>query len=114
MSETHPCAPDATTRIFDLLDHWRHLPDYQLERRADVFFAAYLPQFLAHRWGMASAVQVIPEFPLRLGTLYPAAGQRNQSCKADYLALAPDLSRAAFVELKTDALSRRTEQDKYL
>ena len=24
---------------FTLLDRWRHLPNYQLERRADVFFA---------------------------------------------------------------------------
>ncbi len=28
--------------IFRHLDHWRHLPSYQLERRADVFFSVYL------------------------------------------------------------------------
>ena len=25
--------------LFDRMDAWRHFPNYQLERRADVFFA---------------------------------------------------------------------------
>ena len=33
-------------RVFKLLDNWRHLPDYQLERRADIFFALFLPEVL--------------------------------------------------------------------
>lgn len=28
-------------RAFELLDRWRHLPAYQLERRADIFFALF-------------------------------------------------------------------------
>jgi len=32
--------------IFDRMDVWRHLPSYQLERRADLFFALYLPEVL--------------------------------------------------------------------
>ena len=35
-------------RIFDLLDGWRHLPAYQLERRADIFFGLFLPDVLDH------------------------------------------------------------------
>jgi len=30
--------------LFDRMDAWRHLPNYQLERRADIFFAMYLPE----------------------------------------------------------------------
>jgi hypothetical protein len=29
-------------KLFDLLDDWRKLPAYQLERRADIFFAIHL------------------------------------------------------------------------
>jgi hypothetical protein len=30
---------DPTAEIFSTLDRWRHLPTYQLERRADIFLA---------------------------------------------------------------------------
>ena len=30
--------------VFDSMDRWRHLPGYQLERRADLFFALYMAQ----------------------------------------------------------------------
>ena len=36
--------------VFELLDDWRHLPAYQLERRADIYFAMYLPELLAERF----------------------------------------------------------------
>ncbi len=29
--------------LFDNMDSWRHLPAYQFERRADIFFSIYLP-----------------------------------------------------------------------
>jgi hypothetical protein len=35
-------------QMFEMLDRWRHLPAYQLERRADILFAIYLPGFLSH------------------------------------------------------------------
>ena len=37
--------------LFARLDDWRHLPAYQLERRADIFFSLYLPDVLARRVG---------------------------------------------------------------
>ena len=105
---------DTVGRIFDLLDRWRHLPDYQLERRADVFFAAYLPQFLGERLGLELNPSLIPEFPVRIGTVYPKKAASNQSCKVDYLALTRDRRHALLIELKTDAGSRRDRQDEYL
>jgi hypothetical protein len=104
---------ETADRIFDLLDEWRHLPDYQLERRADIFFAACLPEFLASRLKLEIRPSLIPEFPVRIGTIYPTIPS-NQSCKIDYLALDAAGRRAVFVELKTDSSSRREKQDKYL
>jgi hypothetical protein len=104
---------ETADRVFDLLDEWRHLPDYQLERRADVFFAACLPEFLSARLKLDIRPSLIPEFPVRIGTIYPTISS-NQSCKIDYLALDSTGRHAVFVELKTDSSSRRDKQDKYL
>jgi hypothetical protein len=100
-------------RVFDLLDAWRHLPAYQLERRADVFFALYLPAFLSNRLDCSIDRHLIPEFPARIGSIYPSLAS-NQSVRIDYVALAEDRSRAWLIELKTDAGSRRGKQDQYL
>jgi hypothetical protein len=106
-------AMDATARILNLLDRWRHLPDYQLERRADIFFATYLVDFLADRQGVQVNPLLVPEFPVHIGTIYPHIPS-NKSFKIDYVAFASDLSRAWFVELKTDSSSRRDKQNAYL
>jgi hypothetical protein len=107
---------DRIDHLFDLLNRWRHLPAYQLERRADVLFAMYLPAFLSDHLGVPIRPELIPEFPVRLGTIYPSgpAKQQNLSCKIDFLAMSRDGSRVLFVELKTDGLSRRQRQDDYL
>lgn len=97
----------AIDRIFSLLDDWRQLPCYQLERRADIFFAPFLPDFLEHSLHIRINPTLIPEFPLR-------KEKNNRSCKADYLALAADGSEAFLIELKTDNSSRREGQDEYL
>lgn len=36
--------------LFDNLDTWRHLPAYQLERCADIFFSLYLPDLLLNKF----------------------------------------------------------------
>lgn len=99
--------------VFDLMDRWRHLPTYQLERRADLFFAAFLPRFLQQRLALAAPCDLLPEFPVRIGTIYPNI-DINSSFKIDYVAVNADRSRIWFVELKTDSASRRDKQDKYL
>ncbi len=98
--------------VFETLDQWRHLPAYQLERRADIFFAMYLPKYLEEHYGV-ELMPLIPEFPLRLGALWPSIDS-SKSVKVDYVAVAKDRSTAYFVELKTDVGSRRDSQDKYL
>ncbi len=98
--------------IFDNLDDWRHLPAYQLERRADIFFSIYLPELLEERYGF-EIEGLVPEFPLRIGTIYPKV-DTNRSVKVDYLAKARGSNVVILVELKTDDKSRRTKQDWYL
>ncbi len=102
-------------RLFSNLDRWRHFPDYQLERRADIFFSLYLPMALEALAGVPLAGPIIPEFPLRKGALWgeDTLGG-NQSVKVDYALFAADRSRVFFVELKTDDTSRRDAQDRYL
>ncbi|MBL0716833.1 MAG: hypothetical protein JJV89_02180 [Desulfosarcina sp.] len=100
-------------RLFDRMDAWRHFPNYQLERRADIFFALYLPEVLESKMGFPVRPELIPEFPVRIGTIYPNIST-NKSYKIDYVALSVESDKAILVELKTEGLSRRPEQDKYL
>jgi len=68
--------------IFDNFDDWRHLPPYQLERRSDAFFSICLGIILKETY--AEKIQgIIPEFPVRIGTIYPKNGT-NRSFKIDY------------------------------
>ena len=102
--------------VFGLLDEWRHLPAYGLETRVAPFFALFLREVLSARFGVDLHSVVIPEFPLRKGTLYgESSTQRpNQSFNVDYVAFSTDDQQAYLVELKTDIDSQRSAQDKYL
>jgi hypothetical protein len=100
-------------RLFDRMDAWRHLPSYQLERRADLFFSLYLPQVLEANLGFPVRSTLVPELPVRIGTICPH-NPINTSVKIDYLALSTDSRQAIFVELKTEGSSRRPAQDRYL
>ncbi len=86
---------------------------YQLERRADIFFAVYLPEVIAAISGVELDELVIPELPIKRDLIWPDK-PTNQSVKLDYCLFAKDRSRVFFVELKTDAGSRRAAQDEYL
>ena len=99
--------------LFDRMDAWRHLPNYQLERRADLFFSLYLPEVLEAKLGLPVQEQIVPEFPVRIGTIYPEI-PIDKSYKIDYVALSADADWAVLVELKTDGMSRRENQDRYL
>jgi len=99
--------------LFDRMDAWRHFPNYQLERRADVFFSLYLPEVLEAKLGFPVRPELAPEFPVRIGTIYPNI-PIDKSYKIDYVALSTAADKAVLVELKTEGMSRRPEQDKYL
>ncbi|MET0340669.1 MAG: hypothetical protein ABW252_06690 [Polyangiales bacterium] len=93
--------------LFARLDAWRHLPAWQLERRADVFFSLYLREVVERECDVALLECVIPEIPLKV----PGS---NHADKGDYLLISADGTRAFLVELKTDVRSRRDGQDTYL
>jgi len=98
--------------IFDFLDKWRCLPAYQLERRADIFFALYLPEIIAYKFALDTKI-IIPEFPIRIGDIFRDSSI-NKSFKVDYLIVTGRSNHFIFVELKTDVGSIRPKQDWYL
>ena len=94
-------------RVFGLLDRWRHLPAYQLERRADIFFAAFLPEILERALGVDIDPRIVPELPIK-------REDSHKSTKVDYFAMSQDRTRAFLIELKTEMRSRNETQDAYL
>ncbi len=124
-------AMDTSRRVaqmFNQMDAWRHLPGYRLEGRLAPFFELFLFDILGEQLGRDIELHpiLIPEFPLRIGTLYSKqelekkrskagrAPHENQSYNVDYVAFSHDRKEVFLVELKTDMGSRRPEQDKYL
>ena len=112
--------------VFRLMDDWRHLPAYRLEARAAPFFALYLRDILSQHLDVELNPVVIPEFPLRAGSLYGedklarlrekkgSAPRDNQSYNVDYVAFSRDRETAFLVELKTDMSSINNAQETYL
>lgn len=95
------------TNLFDLLTDWRELPAYQLERRADIFFALYLEDLLKYCGYFATdeTLTIIPEFPAK-------HADTHQSDRIDYMVCSE--REVVYVELKTDNHSIRSEQAEYL
>jgi hypothetical protein len=98
--------------LFNLLDKWRHFPSYQLERRADIFFALYLKEILQYKFKHNSD-NVIPEFPIRRGTIGMKISP-NKSKKVDYVSIDQTKEEVLLIELKTDISSKNDGQDDYL
>lgn len=100
-------------KLFDLLDDWRNLPFYQLERRADIFFALHLETIL-DKVLCTKIDLIIPEFPVRVGEISDKLPELNKSFKIDYLAYSINSQKVYLIELKTDQRSLREKQDWYL
>ena len=113
MSDKSKTSEPTIERVFDLLDGWRHLPAYQLERRADIFFALFLPEVLGAHLSKQEKRSVeinptlIPEFPIK-------KRGSNQSINVDYFALSQDGECAFLIELKTDmkSIDRKREPER--
>jgi hypothetical protein len=108
-------AEPALQSYFRRLDRWRHLPAYRLEPRVDALLSLYLRGILEERTGQALDETILPELPLRLGTLWGGDTERpNLAYHVDFALFARDRSIVYLVEVKTDLGSRREEQDDYL
>ena len=109
-------------RVFDLLDRQRHLPAYQLERLAGVFFTLFLPEVLEKEKKISQVRRpLIPEFPILTKREDNSSEKENTkkkkisvSKKIDYFALSKDGKRAFIIELKTDMNSINQKQIDFL
>lgn len=101
---------DFSRRVLEQLDRWRDLPQYQLERRADIFFAMWLPQVLQAHTRMPIDPRLVPEFPVQR-SLVRAGRDPGLAIHVDYLALSADLSDAWLIGIRTDMGSRDADQD---
>ena len=90
-----------------LLDRWRHFAYYQLEPRADVLFALFLPEALKACRRIAVDPRIIPQFPIK-------KCNSRQADRVDYFAMSEDGKVGYLIELKTDMSSIRPSQESYL
>ncbi len=100
---------------FMLLSDWKKLPAYKAEPRIDSLIGYYLQQIVAD-YCHESIIGIIPELPLRLGTLKPEYNNTNfadRSYKVDFYLLNSN-GINYLIEFKTDQGSRREKQDRYL
>lgn len=100
---------------FEMLIDWKKLPAYKAEPRIDSLVGYFLKPIL-EEFLEDEIVGVIPEFPIRLGTVRPELNEKhyaNRSYKVDFFAVSKS-GVNYLVEFKTDTNSRRDEQDKYL
>ncbi len=103
------------TDYFSMMEDWKELPAYRAEPRIDSLIGFYLPDMLADFCG-EKMTGIIPELPLRLGTLKPDLNEKtyaDKSYKVDFYLLGASGTHY-FVEFKTDSGSRRDAQDAYL
>jgi hypothetical protein len=102
-------------RYFETLIDWKKLPAYRAEPRVDSLIGFYLKEILED-FLKTQIEEIIPELPLRLGTIHPEYNTKNfadRSYKVDFFAVGT-VSKNYFIEFKTDPSSRRELQDEYL
>lgn len=104
---------DNLSQVFRNLSKWSQLPNYQLERRIDIFFSIYLKELIKDAIGESVEELILPEFPINKVNVCENI-RKNESYKVDYLAFCKGSNTIYFIELKTNMQSRRTKQDKYL
>ena len=96
--------------IFDKLMLYANYPDYQLERRLDVFFLVYLKEILAINNIDMQDTFIFPEFPLLKKYENNFENSNNSlACKsADYVIFSN--KKMYIIELKTDMKSIKKNQ----
>lgn len=100
---------------FSTLRDWKQLPAYRAEPRVDSIVGFALPEILLHIRNERVTL-VIPELPLRIGSVQPQHEGKsfsNKSYKVDFFVMTEG-GKNYLVEFKTDSGSRREKQDDYL
>lgn len=93
--------------IIELLKKNKKFPNYQAERRVDIFVNYFLERILTEYLNTPTTF-VCPEFPLKTANVNKNGKSRNLSTKLDYLCSTAD--EIIYVELKTDHKSIKPEQ----
>ncbi|MGD8306540.1 MAG: hypothetical protein PVF17_07785 [Ignavibacteria bacterium] len=93
------------------LNDWKKLPAYKAEPRVDFIVAGALPEIIKSKYN-CNIKLIIPELPIRIGTIYKDL-DIDKSYKVDFY-LYLENGKHLFIEFKTDSASRRVKQDKYL
>ncbi len=99
-------------KTLDLLMDWKQLPAYRAEPRVDFIVAGALPEIIKKRYN-DEIKTIIPELPIRIGSIYSDKSEINKSYKVDFYVLLKS-GKHIFIEFKTDSSSRRDKQDQYL
>lgn len=107
---------------FKTLEDWKRLPAYKLETRIDSIVGFALPDIIKNVKGY-SVKEVIPELPLRIGTLLCEEREKfdkdkwkkiaNKSNKVDFYVLT-ECHKNLFIEFKSDIRSLNDGQNRYL
>lgn len=102
-------------KYFEMMIDWKKLPAYKAEPRIDSLVGYYLKPFLSDHL-KTKIIGIIPEFPLRLGTIQPkheGTAYADRSYKVDFLGI-EDNGKNYLIEFKTDNSSLRGKQNDYL
>jgi hypothetical protein len=100
---------------FNMMSDWKCLPAYRAEPRIDSLIGYFLKEILSEYFNK-KIVGIIPELPIRLGTVKPQHDGKDysdRSYKVDFYCLGAD-GQNYLIEFKTDSSSRRPAQDNYL
>jgi hypothetical protein len=111
---------EAIIQMLKNLDSWRHLPKYQLERRADLFFGLFIKKILASSNCLIEdeLFEPIPEFPFRYDKNNPENPKTFHTVNFDYVLFTKEKKQnkvnSFIVELKTDLSSAGERNNSYL
>ncbi len=96
--------------IFEKLTEYANYPDYQLERRLDIFFLIYLKEILTIKGIDISDTFIFPEFPLlkKYENEFYDLEKSLASKRADYVVFSNQ--KMYIIELKTDMESINENQ----
>lgn len=95
------------SNVLKLLKENKDFPNYQAERRIDIFINHFLERLLSDYLKVPIFFSC-PEFPLKKPDIVNSSKANNLSTKLDYLCYSKD--QIFFIELKTDDKSIKPEQ----
>ncbi|MDM7913262.1 MAG: hypothetical protein QUS09_09210, partial [Methanotrichaceae archaeon] len=96
-----------------LIDKYRFLPRFQVERHFDIYLIPFLATIL-NQLGHGHYDFILPEFPIQKCLFSERAKNNWESISMDYAAFDRDNQRIALIELKTDLESNRESQNEFL